>query len=98
VAGPVPVEILVKVAEEIQDVRDLHPAVEIGPLRQIGHDLLCLRSRRGAIDGNGAGGGGKKAVQQLDQRRLAASVGAQKTDDAPALQGQVDAVESCLVA
>ena len=74
--GGVPVEIRIEVAEKVQQLHHVHPPGQIRPLRQIGHQLLGLRPRGMAVDGDNAAAGDQQAVGQLDQGGLAAAVGA----------------------
>ena len=89
--GLAAVEVRVKVGKHPHQLPHGHPVWQIIGIRQIGDHLLGLRSRRLSIDLDGAGGGHQKAVGHFDQRRLAAAVGAQQTDDfsAPHMQFQL---------
>ena len=91
--GGAPVEIRIEITEKVQQLHHVHPPGQIRPLRQIGHQLLGLRPRGMAVDGDNAAAGDQQAVGQLDQGGLAAAVGAQKPHDAPGLHRQTDVVQ-----
>ena len=72
--GAVPAEVRVEIAEEVQNVVDFHPAVEIRAFRQVRDDFFGVRAGLISIDVQLSGGGSEQAVDKLDQGRLAAAV------------------------
>lgn len=91
--GHVPAEVGVEVAEEIQQLGHVHPGGQIGPLRQVGDDLLGLLAGGHPVNEDLPGGGGQQAVGQLDERGFAAAVGAQQPHDPARLNGQIHAAQ-----
>ena len=90
---PVSVKILIKVPEEVQQLRDLPLLTETGSVWQIGHQRLAIGADLLAADGDFSGGGGQQARRDFDKGGFAAAVGAKQADDFARRQLQIQAVQ-----
>ena len=91
--GHAAAEVRIKVTVVVKRLRDRHPAgqrVSVGQVRDNG--LRCAAGGL-ACDQNFARRRRQKAVGELDERRLAAAVGAEQAHDAPGFNREIDAVE-----
>ena len=94
----VPIEIGVEVREKLDRVQAPHPVGQIRFLRQIRDHRLRIRISGMAVDIRAAGVVLNQADQDLDQRRLAAAVRAEQTDDLSALEGERNVVQHQMAA
>lgn len=81
--GALGAEIVVKILEKLDRVRDAHPAAQIRALRQIGNDALRFGAGQHPVDAHLAGRRREQAVCELDQRALARTVRPEQPHDAP---------------
>ena len=91
---PCPVEVIIKVLKQGQQVPDLLLLVKIGLVRQVRHHGLAVRADGLAADGDRSRRGRQQPRRQLDKGGLAAAVWAQQTHDFPLGQLQVQIVQS----
>ena len=86
-------EIAVKLAEELHQVPDPHPVVEILLIRQIGYNPFGLDPWTVPVDPDLAGGRCQQSVCQFDEGGLAAAIGSQESYDPPGKYLQVHMVQ-----
>ena len=91
--GHAAAEVRIKVAVVVERLRDRHPAGQRVSVGQVRDDGLRCAAGGLACNQNFARRRRQKAVGELDERRLAAAVGAEQAHDAPGFDREIDAVE-----
>ena len=93
ICGLLPLKIRIKITEQVEEIFHLHPVGEVVSVRQIAYDGFGIRARDMSVDKDISGSRLKQTVQDLDQRRLAAPVWAQKADHLAAADVQIDLIQ-----
>ena len=93
VLGLGPVEIRVEISEKVRQVLGLHPVGKVHPVRQIADLALGVGAGLLAVNEQLAAGGLQQTAQQLDERCLAGTVGAQQSHNASPANGQIDLIQ-----
>ena len=87
------VEILIKIAEDVEHLRDLHPLAQRDALGKIGKNCVCLGRRLFPVNQDLPLRGLQKTRGELDERCFAAAVGAEQANDTAGIDGKIDVVQ-----
>ena len=87
------VKVGIEVREHIDHIADTHPVGEISPVGQIARDRLRLYAGQETRNARLTRRRLKKAVEDLNKRRLARAVRAEQTDDLAGCKAQINAAQ-----